>query len=87
MNDTDLLFSPVTYIVAIFGLFALLLLLTKFLVNIGAKEIAIKERRYFGSRMPAGRVVAIEGEVGIQAKENPFHLRPHQNEPGGIQQH
>ncbi len=67
MNDTDLLLSPVTYIVAIFGLFALLLLLTKFLVNIGAKEIAIKERRYFGSRMPPGRVVAIEGEVGIQA--------------------
>jgi uncharacterized membrane protein YqiK len=67
MNDTDLLFSPVTYIVAIFGLFALLLLLTKVLVNIGAKEIAIKERRYFGSSMPPGRVVAIEGEVGIQA--------------------
>jgi uncharacterized membrane protein YqiK len=67
MNDTDLLFSPVTYIVAIFGLFVLLLLLTKILVNIGAKEIAIKERRYFGSRMPPGRVVAIEGEVGIQA--------------------
>lgn len=67
MNDTDLLFSPVTYIVAIFGLFVLLLLLTKFLTNIGAEEIAIKERRYIGSRMPPGRVVATEGEVGIQA--------------------
>jgi uncharacterized membrane protein YqiK len=67
MNDTDLLLSPVTYIVAIFGLFALLLLLTRFLANVGAMEIAIKERRYIGSRMPPGRVVATEGEVGIQA--------------------
>ncbi|MGH9753006.1 MAG: SPFH domain-containing protein, partial [Blastocatellia bacterium] len=67
MNDTDLLLSPVTYLVAIFGLFVLLLLLTKFLANIGAEEIAIKERRYIGSRMPPGRVVATEGEVGIQA--------------------
>jgi uncharacterized membrane protein YqiK len=67
MNDTDLLLSPVTYVLAILGLFALLILLTRFLVNVGAQEIAIKERRYIGSRMPPGRVVATEGEVGIQA--------------------
>ncbi|HKQ74650.1 MAG TPA: SPFH domain-containing protein [Blastocatellia bacterium] len=67
MNDTDLLLSPVIYILAFFGLIALLILLTRFLANVGAKEIAIKERRYIGSRMPPGRVVAIEGEVGIQA--------------------
>jgi len=36
-------------------------------VNVGAREIAIKERRYLGRRMPPGRVVATEGEVGIQA--------------------
>src|SRR5882672_10895295 len=65
--DTDLLLSPVTYVVAILGLFALLLLLTRFWVNVSAMEIAIKERRYIGSRMPPGRVVATEGEVGIQA--------------------
>src|SRR5499426_4674181 len=65
--DTDLLLSPVTYVGAIIGLIALLLLLTRFLVNVGATEIAIKERRYIGSRMPPGRVVATEGEVGIQA--------------------
>src|SRR5215813_2944786 len=67
MNDNDLLLSPVTYIVVIFGLFALLILMTRFLVNVGAREIAIKERRYIGSKMPPGRVVATEGEVGIQA--------------------
>src|SRR5215470_10570549 len=67
MNDNEVLLSPVTYIVAIFGLFALLILMTRFLVNVGAREIAIKERRYIGSKMPPGRVVATEGEVGIQA--------------------
>ena len=41
--------------------------LTRFLVNVGAQEVAIKERRYLGRRMPQGRVVATEGEVGIQA--------------------
>ena len=40
---------------------------TRFLVNVGAQEVAIKERRYLGKRMPQGRVVATEGEVGIQA--------------------
>ncbi|MEP6925247.1 MAG: SPFH domain-containing protein [Pyrinomonadaceae bacterium] len=41
--------------------------ITRFLVNVGAQEVAIKERRYLGKRMPQGRVVATEGEVGIQA--------------------
>ncbi len=45
----------------------LLTLLTQFMVNVGAREIAIKERRYVGQKMPPGRVVATEGEVGIQA--------------------
>src|ERR1700755_3659659 len=39
----------------------------RWLVNVGAREIAIKERRYLGAKMPPGRVVATEGEVGIQA--------------------
>ena len=55
---------------AVLGIVALLLLLfltTRILVNVRAKEIAIKERRYIGQKMPPGRVVATEGEVGIQA--------------------
>ncbi|MDT7809239.1 MAG: hypothetical protein QOJ70_3052, partial [Acidobacteriota bacterium] len=43
------------------------ILLRRWFVNVGAREIAIKERRYFGAKMPPGRVVATEGEVGIQA--------------------
>src|SRR5262245_7775040 len=67
MNDNDLLFSPVIIVMAVAGLFIFLVMLTRFLVNVGAKVIAIKERRYVGSKMPPGRVVATEGEVGIQA--------------------
>src|SRR3954451_5994794 len=48
-------------------LIVVLIILGKVLVNVGAREIAIKERRYFGHKMPPGRVVATEGEVGIQA--------------------
>jgi uncharacterized membrane protein YqiK len=54
-------------VVAVIALIVLIALLRRFLVNVGAREIAIKERRYFGRRMPPGRVVATEGEVGIQA--------------------
>src|SRR5437763_6632157 len=53
--------------VAFIALIILLIVLRKTLVNVGAREIAIKERRYFGAKMPPGRVVATEGEVGIQA--------------------
>ena len=58
-------------ILSLFGVFFLLILflifLKKIFVNVGAREIAIKERRYLGAKMPPGRVVATEGEVGIQA--------------------
>src|SRR5437868_14778053 len=45
----------------------LVIIVRRIFVHVGAKEIAIKERRYFGRKMPPGRVVATEGEVGIQA--------------------
>src|SRR3954464_2054660 len=54
----------------VLGVIAFIILLTilrRIFVNVGAREIAIKERRYFGRKMPPGRVVATEGEVGIQA--------------------
>ena len=35
----------------------LLVILRRIFVNVGAREIAIKERRYMGRRMPPGRVV------------------------------
>ncbi len=48
-------------------LLALLLMLTGALVNIGGTEVGILERRYFGRGLPEGRVIALSGEVGIQA--------------------
>ncbi|MGA9771269.1 MAG: SPFH domain-containing protein [Blastocatellia bacterium] len=58
----------VPYVVAAVAVLLLFIfILRRFLTNVGAREIAIKERRYFGRKMPPGRVVAIEGEVGIQA--------------------
>src|SRR5499433_2370188 len=49
------------------GFIVLVVIFRRIFVNVGAREIAIKERRYIGRRMPPGRVVATEGEVGIQA--------------------
>jgi len=37
-------------------------------VIVGGKEIALIERRWFGKKMPQGRVVAMKDEVGIQAR-------------------
>src|SRR6201991_5300031 len=54
-------------LIAFVALVILLIIARRYFVNVGAREIAIKERRYFGKRMPPGRVVATEGEVGIQA--------------------
>ena len=64
--DTLILSAPLLIILAV-ALIILIVLLRKFFVNVGAREIAIKERRYLGAKMPPGRVVATEGEVGIQA--------------------
>jgi uncharacterized membrane protein YqiK len=67
MTDFDI----VSLLPLIFGalvlLVILLVILNRIFVNVDAREIAIKERRYFGAKMPPGRVVATEGEVGIQA--------------------
>ena len=60
--------SFLPFVVAGFvALVVLVIILRRILVNVGAREIAIKERRYIGAKMPPGRVVATEGEVGIQA--------------------
>ena len=67
MNNFDITGYLPSIIVGFVLLLLLLFILRRIFVNVGAKEIAIKERRYFGHKMPPGRVVATEGEVGIQA--------------------
>ena len=60
-NLLALIFEAIAAITVVF------LILGRVLTNVRAREIAIKERRYLGRKMPPGRVVATEGEVGIQA--------------------
>src|SRR6266699_4099103 len=67
MNNIDFVSMLPLLFGALVLLIVLLIILRRILVNVGAREIAIKERRYFGAKMPPGRVVATEGEVGIQA--------------------
>jgi uncharacterized membrane protein YqiK len=85
MNDIDI-FSLLPWLfVAFVALIVLIIFLRRVLLNVGAREIAIKERVYVGKKMPPGRVVATEGEVGIQADVlkpglhflNPFTERLH----------
>src|SRR3979409_918185 len=68
MNNIDPVSIALVLIAAFIVLIVLLVILRRIFVNVGAREIAIKERRYLGRRMPPGRVVATEGEVGIQAE-------------------
>src|SRR5436189_3263665 len=68
MRDIDIVSMLPLLIVAFILLIVLLVILRRIFVNVDAREIAIKERRYLGAKMPPGRVVATEGEVGIQAE-------------------
>ncbi|HEY5996031.1 MAG TPA: SPFH domain-containing protein [Candidatus Deferrimicrobiaceae bacterium] len=45
-----------------------LLLIWKSIVIVGGTEIAVVERKYFGAKMPQGRVIALHNEIGIQAR-------------------
>src|SRR3954452_8965085 len=67
MQTIDITLVAPVLIGGFFLLIVFLILIRRIFVNVGAREIAIKERRYVGSKMPPGRVVATEGEVGIQA--------------------
>src|SRR5215467_10144841 len=67
MENLDLTIVLPLLFIGFVALIVFLVIVRRIFVNVGAREIAIKERRYFGRRMPPGRVVATEGEVGIQA--------------------
>jgi uncharacterized membrane protein YqiK len=67
MENFDLASLLPVLVVAFVVLIVFLMIVKRIFVNVGAREIAIKERRYVGAKMPPGRVVATEGEVGIQA--------------------
>src|SRR6476469_7779943 len=67
MQSFDIVSLLPILLIALAILIVLVIIFKRIAVNVDAREIAIKERRYFGAKMPPGRVVATEGEVGIQA--------------------
>jgi uncharacterized membrane protein YqiK len=50
------------------GAVVFLVLVWQSIVIVGGTEIAVIERRWFGAKMPQGRVLALAGEIGIQAR-------------------
>jgi uncharacterized membrane protein YqiK len=38
------------------------------IVIVGGQQVGLREAKYFGRKLPEGRVVAMPGEIGIQAK-------------------
>ncbi|HEY8172221.1 MAG TPA: hypothetical protein VIH21_03970, partial [Dehalococcoidia bacterium] len=60
----------VALIIALAVLLVLVVLITVggMLVNVGGQQVGIIERKLFGHALPAGRVVAMRGEIGLQAR-------------------
>src|SRR3990167_6113249 len=50
------------------GVFAAFIFVYNSIVIVGGVQIAVLERRWLGTSMPEGRVVAMANEVGIQAR-------------------
>ncbi len=55
-------------VLSVVALLAVATVVSLFFINVGAGEIAIKERRFVGTHLPQGRIVATGGEIGIQAE-------------------
>jgi uncharacterized membrane protein YqiK len=50
------------------ALILVLIVILKSIVVVGGREMAVMERKWFGKKMPQGRVIAMTGEIGIQAR-------------------
>lgn len=65
MNNLELLLANVApYAIGL----VVIVLIAKSIVIVGGREIAVIERKYFGKKMPQGRVIALANEIGIQAR-------------------
>lgn len=62
-------------LIVILGIFFVLVLTS--IVNIGGEEVGIVEKKLFGGDLPADRVLAVNGENGIQAQVLPpgWHVK------------
>ncbi len=60
----SLLYTLLPYLIG----FIAFILVIKSIVLVRGTELAVVERKYFGKKMPQGRVIAQSNEVGIQAR-------------------
>jgi regulator of protease activity HflC (stomatin/prohibitin superfamily) len=65
-------------IAAFFVLLLVFLIVGNVLVNIGGDQVGVLERRYLGKGLPEGHVIAMRGEIGIEARVLPpgLHVLP-----------
>ena len=66
MAEIDIAGIAITAVLAFIGL-AILAFLLSGLTIIGRYEVGIRTRKMFGTKMPQGRIIACNGEIGIQA--------------------
>ncbi len=50
------------------GILVFLIIIFNSVVVVGGRSLAMIERRYFGTNMPQGRVIAMKNEIGVQAR-------------------
>ncbi len=55
-------------IITIVCIAVFLVMVGKFFVNVGSKELAVMERQFFGKPLHPGNVFALSGEVGLKAE-------------------
>jgi len=60
--------SILEIILIVIGIVFLIILISSTIVVVGGREIAVLERRWFGTDMPQGRVIAMKNEIGVQAR-------------------
>jgi len=59
---------PLSLILLAVALVLLLIIVFNTIVVVGGRGIAVLERRWFGAKMPQGRVIAMKHEMGVQAR-------------------
>jgi uncharacterized membrane protein YqiK len=60
--------APTMIFFLVFSGVVLFLFVSRFFVNVGAEELAIMERQFFGKELEPGRVFAVESQVGMKAE-------------------
>ncbi|MEI6575303.1 MAG: hypothetical protein WCO63_03915 [Bacteroidota bacterium] len=59
---------PLNLIILAVILLLVVVVILNTIVIVGGRGIAVLERRWFGTKMPQGRVIAMKNEMGVQAR-------------------